>query len=57
VPSNRPSVPTFDGRWVISKGEQKYLQQNLTQCLFVNYKSHMGYAGAEPGPSGTKDGG
>jgi hypothetical protein len=30
--------------------EQKYLEENLSQCLFVHTKSHMSWPGIEHGP-------
>jgi hypothetical protein len=29
----------------------KYSEKNLSQCYFVNHKSHMDWPGIEPAPS------
>jgi hypothetical protein len=36
--------------WYIDRGKPKNSQKNLSQCHFVHHKSHMDWAGREPGP-------
>jgi hypothetical protein len=39
-------------RWLV--GETEVLRENLLQCHFVHYKSHMTWPGANPGRRGRK---
>jgi hypothetical protein len=39
-------VLTIDG--MILKGKLKYLEENLSQCDFVQHKPHMGWSGIKP---------
>jgi hypothetical protein len=38
-------------RWnETDRGNPKYSEKNLSQCHFVDHKSHMDRPGIEPGP-------
>jgi hypothetical protein len=36
-------------------GKPKYSEESLSQCHLVHHKSHMDWAGIEPGPSRWQD--
>jgi hypothetical protein len=46
-----PFFQVMEHRWnETDRGKQKYLGKNLSQYLFVHYKSHIDQAGIKPGP-------
>jgi hypothetical protein len=56
--ANGPIVHPLDDTWVnteqrwndIDRGKPRDSEKNLSQCHFVNHKSHMNCSGREPGP-------